>query len=251
MVSYIDYAEIDDTPSNLTFIVFMSVFMFAFIFFMIVMLNNSALRSSQEDFQRGLTNAVKAYSTTYATDAESLKYLSEGYLLSEDMDIYGIDSNPVQINRNIASEYLFKVLTSNVPQSEALLKTCGVYIINIVTEYDKLVSGYIPKYKVSIYKNGNTALLVDATASNLDEVQTLVEQRITNIKIDIAKNYNTSLRQAQKYKEDESKTGDNQTTYSTYSTTMAIVTDVPMSSLFGFVKKDVKEIQTYSIQRGA
>lgn len=247
---YSDYTDIDDTPSNLTAIVFMSVFMFAFIFFMIVMLNNSSLRSSQEDFQRGLTNAVKAYSTTYATDSESLKYLSEGYLLSEDIDIYGIDSNPVQINRDIASEYLFKVLSSNVPQSETLLKSCGVYIINIVTEYNKLVSNYVPVYKVSVYKNGNTALLVDASANSLDEVQTLVEQRIGNIKIDIAKNYNTSLREAQNYKEDESSTGDNQTTYSTYSTTMAIVTDVPMSSLFGFIKKDVKEIQTYSIQRG-
>lgn len=248
---YSDYTDIDDTPSNLTAIVFMSVFLFAFIFFMIVMLNNSALRASQEDFQRGLTNAVKAYSTTYSTDAESLKYLSEGYLLSEDMDIYGVDSNPVQINRDIASEYLFKVLSSNVPQSEALLKTCGVYLINIVTEYSKTANNYIPVYKVSIYKNGNTALLVEASASSLDEVQTLVEQRIGDISIDIAKNYNASLREAQKYKEDESSTGDNQTTYSTYSTTMAIVTDVPMSSLFGFVKKDVKEIQTYSIQRGA
>lgn len=248
---YSDYTDIDDTPSNLILIVFMSVFMFAFIFFMIVTLNNSALRSSQETFQRGLTNAVKSYSTTYATDAESLKYLSEGYLLSEDIDIYGIDSNPVQINRNVASEYLFKVLSTNVPQSEALLKSCGVYIINIVTEYDKLVSTYVPTYRVSVYKNGNTALVVNAKASSLDEVQTLVEDRIGGIKTDIARNYKASLRQAQKYKENESQTGDNQTTYSTYSTTMAIVKDVPMSSLFGFVKKDIKEIQTYSIQRGA
>ena len=246
-----DYSEVDDIPSNLTAIVFMSVFMFIFIFFMIVMLNNSALRASQENFQRGLTNALKAYTTTYATDTESLKYLSEGYLLSEDMDIYGVGSNPIQINRNIASEYLFKVLSTNVPQSESLLKTCGVYIINIITEFNKSSNSYIPIYKVSIYRNGNIALLVDAEASSLNEVQNLVEQRIGDIRIDIATNYNTSLRDAQKYKSDESSTGDNQTTYSTYSTTMAIVKNVPMSSLFGFIKKDVKEIQTYSIQRGA
>lgn len=239
----------EDAPVNISFITFMSVFMFVFIFFMIVMLNGSSLRSSQEDFQRGLTNAVKAYSTTYSKDAQSLKYLSEGYLLKEDMDIYGINTNPLQVDRNIASKYLFTVLSGNVPQSEALLRSCGVYLINITTEYSKSGLKYIPNYKVSIYQNGNTAMLVNADANSLEQVQTLVENKIGGITIDIAKDYNTSLRNAQKYKEDESVTGNNDTVYSTYDTTMAIVKDVPMSSLFGFVKKDVKEIQTYSIKR--
>lgn len=240
----------EDAPSNITLIVFMSVFMFAFIFFMIIVLNESSLRSSQEDFQRGLTNAVKAYSTTYSTDPEALKYLSEGYLLNEDMQVYGVNTNPVQLNRDKASEYFFKVLDSNVTQSEALLKGCGVYLINIITEFNKVNSTYTPSYKVSVYKNGNTALLVDAVAEDLEKVQDIVESRIGNIKTDIARDYNRSLREAQKYKADESSTGDNQTTYSTYSTTMTIVKDVPMSSLFGFMKKDVKEIQTYSVIRG-
>lgn len=241
---------LDEIPSNMTFVTFMGVFMFIFIFFMIVVLNNSSLRSSQEDFQRGLSSAVKAYSTTYSTDPEALKYLSEGYLLNEDLNIYGINSNPVQINRSIASQYLFKVLNGNVTQNEALLRSCGLYIIDVVTEYNKSGSSYVPKYKVSIYRNGDTALAVDIEVDTLEKVQALVENRIGNIKIDIAKGFNKSLREAQKYKEDESKTGDNQTTYSTYSTTMAIVKNVPMASLFGFVKKDVKEIQTYSIKRG-
>lgn len=240
----------DDIPSNMTFVTFMSVFMFAFIFFMIIVLNNSSLRSSQEDFQRGLSSAVKAYSTTYSTDPEALKYLSEGYLLNEDLNIYGVNTNPVQINRSVASQYLFKVLNGNVTQNEALLRSCGLYIIDVTTEYNRAGGYYNPRYKVSIYKNGDTALAIDVAVDSLDQVQTLVEDRIGNIKIDIARGFNSSLREAQKYKEDESKTGDNQTTYSTYSTTMAIVKDVPMASLFGFVKKDVKEIQTYSIKRG-
>lgn len=240
----------EDVPGNMTLVVFMSVFMFAFIYLMIVMLNESSMRASQEDFQRGLTNAVRAYSTTYATDSEALKYLSEGYLLNEDMKIYGVNTNPIQLNRDVASKYLLEVLDSNVPQNVALLKSCGIYVINIITEYTRSGASYVPRYKVSIYQNGNTALLVDAPADSLAAVQTLVEQRITDIRIDIAHDYNASLREAQKYKEDESVTGDRQTTYSTYSTTMTIVKDVPMSSLFGFVKKDVKEIQTYSIKRG-
>lgn len=240
----------EDVPGNMTLVVFMSVFLFSFIYLMIVMLNESSLRASQEDFQRGLSNAVRAYSTTYATDNEALKHLSEGYLINEDMKIYGVNTNPIQLNRDIASKYFIEILDSNVPQKASVLKSCGIYIINIITEYVKSGASYIPRYKVSIYQNGNTALLVDAPADSLAAVQTLVEQRLTNIKIDIAKDYNTSLRDAQKYKEDESNTGDRQTTYSTYSTTMTIVKDVPMSSLFGFTKKDVKEIQTYSIKRG-
>lgn len=240
----------EDAPSNITFIVFMGLFLIVFIYFMIVALHQSSLRSSQEDFQRGLTNAVKAYSTSYSTDPEALKYLSEGYLLSEDMQVYGVNSNPVQIDRNVASEYFFKILDSNVPQSEALLKSCGVYLINIITEFTQSGSDYIPTYMVSIYKDGNTALVIDAGAESLEKVQEIVETYIGDIKIDIAKDYNASLHEAQKYKSDGSLTGDNQMTYSTYTTTMTIIKDVPMSSLFGFVKKDVKEIQTYSVTRG-
>ena len=240
----------EDAPSNITAITFMSVFMFAFIFFMIIVLNNSSLRASQEDFQRGLTNAVRAYTTTYSTTPEALKYLSEGYLVSEDMDIYGIKSNPIQINRTVASEYLYNILDSSVPQSKSLLKSCGVYIIDIITEYTKVGTYYVPKYKVSVYKDGVTALLVNSNADNLQQVETLVEQRIGDVDIDISKDFNASLRTAQKYKENESNTGDGRTTYSTYSTTMTIVKDVPMSSLFGFTKMDVKEVQTYSIKRG-
>ena len=240
----------EDVSSNMSFVVFMSVFITIFIYFMLIMLNTSSLRSSQEDFQRGLTNAVKAYSTTYSTTPEALKYLSEGYLLDEDLKIYGIDSNPIQINRNVASEYFFNILDSNVPQSKALLKSCGVYIIDIITEYKSSGSSVKPTYKVSIYKDGVTAYLVNYSTETLQGVQDIVEQKIGDVKIDIAKDFNASLRTAQKYKEDESNTGDGRTTYSTYSTTMTIVKDVPMSALFGFKKMDVKEIQTYSIKRG-
>lgn len=237
----------EDVSSNMSIIVFLGFCFIIFVYFMLVVLNSSSLRASQEDFQRGLTNAVRAYSTTYSTTPEALKYLSEGYLLSEDMNIYGIDSNPVQINRTIASEYFFNILDSSVPMSKELLKSCGVYIIDVVTHYDGAGN---PTYRLSIYKDGVTALLVNADARSLIDVQLLVEERVGDIKIDIAEGFNASLREAQKYKDDTSHTGDGQETYSTYSTTMTIIKDVPMCALFGFQRMDVKEIQTYSIKRG-
>lgn len=242
--------EVNESSAHVIFSLF---FLTGIFIFFLVNIDQQILQTNQARFQRALSNGVKAYSTTYSTAPQDLSLLSEGYLTGEDIRVYSVKKNPVVVDRVAASNYLFKVLETSTEHSISYLKSTGIYIINIITIFNQPnpSAEAVPQYIVSIYKNGDIAQVVDVACNSLSEVQSLVENTLS-VTIDIAVNYNASLRQAQKYKRETSTMGGSnpQKTYSTYTTNMAIVKNVPIKNLLGEQLVDVKEIQTYSVVRG-
>lgn len=251
MGDFEEIVDLDDGSYGITSVILALLGCVIFYMFLLTALNNQVLQANQTKFQKALTNGLRAYSTTYSTDKVDMQALSEGYLTQEDLKVYNIDTNSIGVNRTLATDYLFNIMETSTDFSQSTLKNSGIYIIDIITRFKTVGLNAVPVYEVSIFKNGNEAYVVSLLCNTLEEVQNLVENTL-NVTIDIATNYNSSLLEAQKYKREDSTTGgaNKQKTYSTYSTNMAIVTNVPIRTLFGTKLVDVKEIQTYTVVRG-
>lgn len=251
MNEFDEVVDLDDVNEGFSVIFFIMLFFSGVLIFLVVVLDQRVMQTNQTQFQNALSSGLTAYSTSYSTNPEHLKQLSEGYLTNEDISIYSVDSNAVPLDRTLASDYFYKVIEASSPQTKKMLQSCGVYIIDITTKFKNSGQTVVPKYIVSIYKDGDVAQQIDVNCNTLEEVQNLVESTL-DVKIDIATNYNSSLREAQKYKREDSTTGgaNKQNTYSTYSTSMAIIKNVPINNMFGTKLVDIKEIQTYSVIRG-
>lgn len=243
MTEFDDYI---DNPSAairpLTFLISISVI---FMFFSYT-LDGVIRRKEHEAFQRGITNSVKAYSTEFALETKDLALISEGYLTDDDLNVYKIKSNPVNLDLDRASKYFFNVMEINTPYKSDVLKAHGIYMVSIVTKFNPS-----PTYIVNILKDGNVSMLSSNQCSTTAEVQNVVEATL-GIKTDIAVNLTASVSEAQDYDRANGKTGGAtpQNTYSTYSTVMCVAKDVPIRGLMGDKLEDVVEMQTYSVQRG-
>lgn len=217
----------------------------AFIFSILVSIDSNYRRHNQEILQNGVSRALTAYLTEYTTDTENLSNISEGYLLKEDIEIYNKNSNAISLDYNRATDYFFNILDCNVNLSSSYIKTFGVYIVEIGTEFNK--SGKA-SYNVRVLRNGNDLMSFKNKISSLEDVESYIENTL-KVKLDIATGYNNSVRTYQSYSKDEGKTGDGNTTYSSYSTAMAIMTNIPIRGVFGSIPQNVYELQTYSLIR--
>lgn len=242
MENMYDIEDIDSAPFQITLALVGLLIGTALLFYTIYTVDTSYKRHNQEIFQNGLSYALTAYSTTYSDSVSNLTNLSEGWLNDEDINIYKQQTNPIDIDFQKASSYLFNVLESNVALKSSQIKSNGLFVINITTVFRPS-----EEYIVSIMRNGNDAIAYNMSFTNVNDIQTFVENQL-DVKIDIARNFNASIRNAQKYSADSSinSTGN---IYSSYTTNMCIVKNVPIKGLFGKELVDVHEIQTYSIVR--
>ena len=80
-----------------------------------------------------------------------------------------------------------------------------------------------------------------------------LDSKCIDVNIDIANDFNISVRRAQKYASDKGylNTSDGSTVgvYSGYTTNMCIAKDIPIRGIFGKELVDVHELQTYSLIR--
>lgn len=237
-----DIEGIDSSPFNFTVAIVGMLVGTILLFYSIYTVDTSYKRHNQEIFQTGLSYALTAYSTTYSDTISNLTNISEGWLNDEDINIYKQQTNPVNIDYNKASSYLFNVLESNVALNANQIKTNGLYVINITTVFKPS-----EQYIVSIMRNGNDAIAYNVTFNTVQQIQSFVESQL-GVTIDIAVNFNASIRDAQKYAA-ETSTNSTGNVYSSYTTNMCIVKDVPIKGLFGKELVNVHEIQTYSVVR--
>lgn len=235
---------VDDAGSEYSLFFTASILSLMIAIFCIVFMDQQISSYNHQDFQTALTTSTRAYSTTYSTKASDLSILSEGYVTSEDLSVYSLASNPVKIDRTKASGYFYALMEGNTPYTKSSLDASGVYFVTITTEYNPS-----PKYIVSIYKNGDIMMLPDTVCLTLESVEQVIQSKLS-VGLDIATEFNSSIRKAQKYSKDNGTTGTGDATYSTYSTTMSVVTNVPIRGLFKTKFIDVKEVQTYSVKRG-
>jgi len=239
--------DIDEIPLSFATPFVLLIISLALFTYMLYAVDASVKRDNQEVFQRGLSYALSGYSTCYSKDLNNLSSIAEGYIIDEDILIYGQNNNTVEIDYPKASNYFFNILESNTAVSSAVVKTNGLYVVNITTSFNPSES-----YVVKIYRNGNDLMIQSSALSSITAVETFIEDKL-DVSIDIATDFNASVRRAQKYAMDKGylNTSDNSKVgvYSGYTTNMCIAKDVPIKGLFGEVLTDVHELQTYSLIR--
>lgn len=211
----------------------------------LVTLDSTARQQNQFLLQKGLSKALTAYLTEYELDTGNLEQISEGYLLHEDLATYNKESNSLYLNEMTGSKYFFNILESNVNMPTGVIKTAGVYIVNISTNFKQDGSA---TYNVKIWRNGNDLMRVSPELNSLESVEKFVEDALL-VKIDIATGYNASIRTFQTYQKETGYTGSGETTFSSYNTAMAILTNIPVKGIFGEIPQNVYELQTYSLTR--
>ncbi|MNN12557.1 hypothetical protein D3C81_1255520 [compost metagenome] len=238
----------DSNPNSIIYIVLIGIALVIFVSMSLIRVDQIYKQQKVDKFNFGVSKATKAYSKRYILNKENYENISEGYLLEEDLDKYGITTNPVLINRPMAQKYFNRILSSMTLIPENTLKTYNIKIINIFTVYSKPnpTAPVVVKYTVEIYDLNNTKLL--STVSNsLQEVQTYVEGSL-GVKVDINNSVNQSIHKSQEY-DIKNKTGNNKDTFSSYNTFMVIGKNVPVKGRFSNTTVDFNEIQTYSTGR--
>lgn len=241
------FDEIDEVPLSMAVPFCLLIIFIGLFSYLVYSVDASVKRDNQEIFQDGLSYALSAYSTCYAKDIDNLSSISEGYIIDEDIIIYGQNNNTVELDYPKASNYFFNVLESNTPYDSAIVKTNGLFIVNITTSFEPAES-----YLVRIYRNGNDLMTQSSNLDNISEVEAFVEDKL-DVNIDIANDFNISVRRAQRYASDKGylNTSDGSTVgvYSGYTTNMCIAKDIPIRGIFGKELVDVHELQTYSLIR--
>ena len=235
--------EIDDMPLSLAMPFFLLFLFSGLLIYSLFNIDASFKAKNQEDFQKTLSYALRSYTSSYKKDITNLSSLSEGYIIDEDIIIYGQNSNKLEIDTVKGSDYFFKTMELGTPFSKGKLTTNGVYIVNITTSFTPS-----EVYSVQIFRNGVDIMTPITDFTSLKSVQQFIESKL-DVKIDIAENFNSSLRSAQRYAATIDKTGSNENVYSSYTTSMCIAKNVPISGVFGKELVDVHELQTYSIVR--
>lgn len=239
--------DIEDVPIFLAVpFIIMLCFIILFTYFMFSV-DTTIKRDRQEEFQDGISYALRAYSTCYTKDLDNLSSISEGYIIDEDIIIYGQNSNSLTLDYTKASNYFFNIMELNTKLTAAEIKTRGLFIINITTSFTPN-----EKYKVTILRNGNDIMTVSGSLSTIYEVENFIESKL-NVSIDIATDFNASIRKAQKYAMDKGyfNTSDSNSSnvYSSYTTNMCIAKNIPVRGIFGQDLVDIHEMQTYSLIR--
>lgn len=241
MFDHDDYTG-NGTSSSLYTILFVVLIMGLFAFSMIN-LDTFKRQKVQETLQQGLTRALVGYSTTYDESVNNFANISEGYILMEDITIYNRASNSLTLNRNKASDIFYRCLDASTKLDMTYLKSFGSFIVDIIASTDSVGND---KYSVAIYRDGVTLLALKEGITSLDGVQNFIQTEL-DVTIDIATGYNASLRKAQEYS--QSRTTNGNQVFTHYTTSMAILKDVPIYGVFGKTYEDIYELQTFSLGR--
>lgn len=197
----------------------------------------------QENLQQGLTRALVGYTTTYDESLDNYSNISEGYILMEDITIYNKASNSLQLDRNKASDIFFRCLDASTKIDLNYMKSFGVFLVDIITETDAYGTD---KYSLAIYRNGTTLVALKEGITSLEGVSNFIEETL-DVSLDIATGFNASIRKAQAYS--ESRTTNGNQVFTHYTTSMAILKDIPIYGVFGKTYQDIYELQTYSLGR--
>lgn len=210
---------------------------------------DSRVKSQNHDnFISGVRYGTRAYSKQYKMDTENLKNISEGYIIKEDIEKYALASNPVEVDRNLASQMFLRTLHGNTNIPINTLKSSKIYMIHVYTVYSKGNGDtLVPKYAAQVFKIDGTPMYSPHMTNTLMELQQWVEGTL-NVSIDINNSINQSIHAQQEY-DRRGQTGNKLPTYSTYNTYMCIGIDVPLKNRFSDDTISFSEIQTYSTLR--
>lgn len=241
----------DQSQSNLVlaFVVILSIITALFLGTQMMSAIDSRVKSQNHDnFISGVRYGTRAYSKQYRMDTENLKNISEGYILKEDIDKYALASNPVEVDRDLASQMFLRILSGNTNIPIAELKNDKIYMIHVYTVYQPGAGNkLVPKYIAQVFKIDGTPVYTPYMTNNLLELQQWVEGTL-KINVDINNSINESIHAQQEY-DRRGQTGNSLPTYSTYNTYMCIGVDVPLKNRFSESTISFSEIQTYSTMR--
>lgn len=241
MVDYDDILD-DSHTSSLYLILYIVVFVGLFAF-TLSNLDSFKRQKVQENFQQALTRALVGYSTTYEESIDNYSNIAEGYILMEDITIYSKASNSLALNRNNASDIFFRCLDASSKLDVVQLKSFGTFIVDVISKVSD-TGDFL--YSVAIYRNGNTLMAIKEDINSLNGVEAFIQDSL-DVTLDIATGFNSSLRKAQEYA--ENRVVNNQQVFTNFTTSMAILKDVPVYGIFGKTYEDIYELQTYSLGR--
>lgn len=236
-----------DSPLRFTGLLVAMVAVLVMMYIMITNICGKANQNALINFTSGVSKGMKAYSVQYRDDYENMASLAEGYLIEEDLKVYSVNANPVNIDVNRARTYLYKILSGNTGIPMSKVKTWDITIVHISTFYKLDALDQIEKmYKIQMYdKNGNETM--NFTTENLGDIQGLVQDNL-DVVVDINVAMANSIHKAQVY-DREGAMYDGSKTVTTYNTYMFIGRDIPTSDRFMAERVDFCELQTYSVER--
>ena len=240
----------EDSPQKILFpilgfcglIIFFSVF--------IAMINSGVSATNHNNFSDGVRRATSAYSQRYDLSNSNLKTLAEGYLMNEDLSKFKVESNPVNVQKDLAEIYFFNILSGNVTKDVDTLKNYKLYICHIYTIYQVSNSTGVNQKSYALEISDSKGVNLCTTAlGTTQEVSNKVSSIVGGVKTDISSSLENSIHRAQKYTRNNSLNESSNSTVSSFNTYMTIGKDIPIEGRFVTENEDFCEIQTYSTMR--
>lgn len=236
-----------DSPLRFVGVYLVLTFSLVIMYLMIIQISGVANQNALINFTSGVSKGMKAYSVQYKDDYDNMASLAEGYLIEEDLRVYAVQANPVNIDVERARAYFYRTLAGNTGFPIETVKTWNINIVHISTFYQLDAVDNIEKYyKIEMY-NRDGDKTSEITTQNLSDIKDTVENDL-DVVVDIDVAMANSIHKAQEY-DREGTMNDGSKTVSTYNTYMFIGRDIPISNRFLSKTQDFCELQTYSVER--
>lgn len=240
----------EEAPKKLLFPIlgFASLIIFFSVF--IAMINSGVSAKNYNNFSDGMRRATASYSQRYDLSNSNLKSLAEGYLMHEDVSKFQVESNPVNVQRDLAEVYFYNILSGNVDKDIDTLKELDLYFCHVYTIYKVASpSGLTQKsFALEIF-NSKGVMISRSAQSTTQEVSNKVTSVVGGVKTDISGGLENSIHKIQKYSRNNSLNETSNNTVSSFNTYMTIGKNIPIEGRFTTDDEDFCEIQSYSTMR--